>query len=92
MLLDSQTDDLAEQLRWGFQRVNSRNPSQQEIELMHSLYQKEYTRFQKNSDEAQALLQIGLYNSQQNLDASQHAAMTVVANMLLNLDEAKMKS
>lgn len=85
-------NDLREQLSLGFKMTNSRAPSKAEIEVLESLYETEYQRFKKLPEEAESLLEVGQHKPFVKLDQAQHAAMTVVANMLLNLDEAKMKS
>jgi len=84
-------NNLNHQLRYGFRLATGRIPHTEELDILNGLYQEEYERFVQAPDSAQALLQTGAYPRDTTLDLTQHAAMTNVASMLLNHDEAYMK-
>ncbi len=79
------------QLTFGFRLATGRFPKDQELALLEDLFQEEYQRFAQAPDSAVALLDIGQYSRDTTLNLATHAAMTNVASMLLNHDEAYMK-
>ena len=68
--------------------VLSRKPDDQERQLLNGLLQRQRERFRKSSAEARALLSIGESPIDSSLDPLELAAWTVVAQAVLNLDEA----
>ena len=83
--------DAASQLAYGFRLVASRSPRSAELAILQLAFRRWHTEFQNDTSGANELLKIGARRSPEQLDASQLAAMTVVASTLLNLDEAVMK-
>ncbi len=71
----------------GFRLVLARQPQPVEIERLTMLHQSELEHFRKDVKAAEAL--IG--GAQKDFDTAELAAWTVVANVLLNLDEAMAK-
>ncbi len=84
-------NDLNDQLQYGFRLATGRVPHTEELNILNGLYQEEWKRFVLAPDSAQALLQTGAYPRDTTLNLTQLAAMTNVASMLLNHDEAYMK-
>ncbi|MEM8892571.1 MAG: DUF1553 domain-containing protein, partial [Bacteroidota bacterium] len=84
--------ELDEQLRKGFRLATSRDPNANELNVIRSLFRSEKDRFESESEAADSFLKVGQYQVGDPLDPAEHAAMSVVANTLINLDEAKMKS
>ena len=84
------TTDL--QLERAFRLVTSRLPDRTEERLMRSLYQEEYDRFSADTASAADLLSVGESPIDPALDQPGLAALTIVVNTLLNMDEAKMRS
>ena len=84
-------NDLNDQLQYGFRLATGRAPHIEELNILNGLYQEELERFVLAPDSAQALLQTGAYPRDTTLNLTQLAAMTNVASMLLNHDEAYMK-
>ena len=84
-------ETLTAQLKYGFRRVTSRYPTPAEVEVFGNLYDEEYTKFKDAPKEADELLSVGILPRDEKLDQSQAAAMTMVASMMLNHDEAYMK-
>jgi len=75
-----------------FQRLTSRYPSQPELENLVTLFEEEQRGYQKNPEAALELLSVGDAPINSDLSVPELAALTVVTNIILNLDEAKMKS
>jgi hypothetical protein len=80
-----------EQLAYGFRLVTSRQPASEEAEVLLQSYQSHLDHYQKHPEEAAKLLSVGEAPRQASLDPPPHAAMTMVANLLLNLDETVTK-
>ena len=59
--------------------------------LLTDLYELEWETFQADQQGALALLNVGEYPRDEQLDLAQVAALTVVANTLMNFDEAVIK-
>lgn len=74
-------------LRYGFLLVTAREPSEDEFAILEAAYQRELSFFQDHIDDAEALLSVGESERDQSIDTPTHAAMTSIANLLLNLSE-----
>ena len=79
------------QLRLAFRLVCGRDPDDQELELLVAQNRSALNRFKSNPESADTFLKVGEYPMDQNLDKNQTAAMTIVANTILNFDEAYTK-
>jgi len=77
----------ADRLTYGFRLATARRPSPSELEVLVKLYTKQLGHYQSNRDEGLKLLSVGRSKRDESLDISQHAAMTMMANLILNLDE-----
>jgi hypothetical protein len=88
--LASAGDD-AKKLRELWRRVLIRDASEEELALLHRLLVRQRERFAKAPDAARRLLAVGAARHDARLDACELAAWTVVAQALLNLDEAMTK-
>ena len=75
-----------------FRRLTSRYPDAQEMSSLTSLYTQEKSKYLENPPAAVALLAVGARYVPADLDQAELAALTVVNNVIMNLDEAKMKS
>ncbi len=88
--LTSAGDDL-EKLRELWRRVLVRDASQDELALVHGLLVRQRARFAKAPSDARQLLAKEAAKHDARLDARELAAWTVVAQAVLNLDEAMTK-
>jgi hypothetical protein len=61
-------------------------PSDATMGILKEAYAEEYEFFKATADSANKLLAIGEKKRDESLDAATHAAMTIVASMILNLD------
>ena len=75
-----------------FQRATCRPPQPDEVANMVSLYEAQRAHYQKESEAADKLLAVGEFPHDPKLDRAQLAAWTIVANMILNLDEVVTKN
>ena len=84
--------DVAAMIERGFLRCLSRKPDEREIEILTRLYQEQLQYFsQAESAETEELLKIGATTRQADIPAPQAAAALVLAQALLNHDEAVVK-
>ena len=81
-------DHLNRQLRSAFRSITSREPDAPEVELLLDDFHSYFDEFQTSPDRAVELLELGEKKRDASLNASAVAAMTLVANTLLNLDES----
>jgi len=84
-------DDLPARLRGAFRLLTSRPPTDREIGVLSRLYQDQRGDFERSSERAIALLTIGDSPRNEKLNSADHAAMTVVIQVLLNFDECVTK-
>jgi hypothetical protein len=76
------------QLTFGFRTCTARTPAAQELAVLIRVHADQLTHYQQNPAEAEKLLVIGASPRAEGLDPAEHAAMTMMANLILNLDEA----
>ncbi len=81
------SDQLDEQLTFGFRLATSRKPDVEDLELLQKAYQVFQKRFNQDTKSAEALLKTGEKPRDATIPAGQHAAMTMTASIILNLDE-----
>ncbi len=84
-------DNVDQQITYAFRLATSRKPSQQEVQILKDLFQKEKDRFGKDNEAAIDLLHVGSFKIDDTLDKTTTAALTSVATVLLNHDDAYMK-
>ena len=90
MLLEGGTT-LEERLTFAFRLLTSRRPFEKELTLLDELYRQELATFKADRPSAAALLSVGEHPRDERLDPAEVAALTVVANTLMNFDEAVIK-
>ncbi|MBI1373625.1 MAG: DUF1553 domain-containing protein [Phycisphaera sp.] len=81
----------AEQARYGFRLCLTRQPSAAELDRIVALYQQMRDRYAKDADAAKKMATIPLGDAPKGADMADLAAWTVVANVLMNLDEMFLK-
>jgi len=84
-------ETLADRLTFAFRLLTSRRPLPHEVTLLTNLYEQEAAAFQADRPGALALLSVGEHPRDARLDASEVAALTVIANTIMNFDEAVVK-
>jgi hypothetical protein len=83
---------VAEKIIHAFQRATGRQPEAKEMFRLSQLYQSEHDHYTKNPEDALAMAADPLGPLPENCDPAEAAAWTVVANVLLNLDEVLTKT
>ena len=76
-----------ERVAFAYRLVTSRKPKPIVLQILISAYNEEHTNFSKNSEAANKLLAIGESKRDESIKTAEHAAWSIVASMLLNLDE-----
>lgn len=79
-------------IAFGFRRVTSREPTEEELSILLELLKEELESFGDNHERSRAYVRIGDTVADPAADQQILAAWTLLANTLLNLDEAKMRS
>jgi mono/diheme cytochrome c family protein len=77
----------AERATLGFRLCVARAPTAAELEQLTRLYQESLEKYRKDSAAAKAMAKHGGADVPPGMDVAELAAWTVVANVLLNLDE-----
>ena len=72
---------------WAFELATAREPGSGELPELLDVYRAGIEKFGNEDEKATALLNAGDSERDESLPKDQHAAWTVVASMLLNLDE-----
>ena len=86
MLLEGGSTDM-QHIQYGYQAVLARDPSDHELEIITQQLVKHRSRYQQDTAAAEKLVSHGDSKPAAALHPSELAAYTLVANMLLNLDE-----
>ncbi|MEQ8211267.1 MAG: PSD1 and planctomycete cytochrome C domain-containing protein [Lacipirellulaceae bacterium] len=76
-----------EQIDFGFTLALGRPPTEQERRVLASTYQQKHEQYQSAPAQAERLLSIGESPNDDQLPLAEHAAMTTVARLLINLSE-----
>jgi mono/diheme cytochrome c family protein len=77
-----------DRLAHGFRLATARRPEPDEMEVLVRVLNGHLEHFRTVPEEAAKLLAIGESPRNQTLDPAEHAAYTMMANLVLNLDEA----
>ncbi len=85
-------DDFTARLEHAFQICVARAPRQREIQICENVYKAQLASFWDDSERARQYLDHGESRRNEALSLEEHAAWTVLANMLLNLDEVLMRN
>jgi hypothetical protein len=78
---------LREQITYAFRLVLGRPPRSEEIKVLEKTFREQREHFANDKAAAESLLSIGESPRPKDLDTVDLAAMTGVANVLLNLNE-----
>ncbi len=81
----------SERITLAFRLVLARRPSEQELRILRSSFERRLAEFREDPAAAAALLHVGEAPAAAALDACELAAYATVANLILNLDEAVTK-
>jgi hypothetical protein len=91
MLRECGSND-AERLRNGFRLVTARMPSEKETSILTETLAAERARYTADNEAAKKTLSVGESPVPDDVPAPELAAYTMIANLMLNLDEAVTKN
>src|SRR5687768_13415141 len=80
-----------ERVSFAFRTVLARPPSTAEASVLKRIYDRQLAYYQPDGGAANKLLSVGESPADRGLDRASLAAWTVVASVILNLDEAVVK-
>lgn len=80
-------DDPSDQITHGFRIVLARQPDSDELSSLRETFAMSRDWFKSHPEDAAQLLAIGERPRDRTLNATTHAALTIIGNVLLNLDE-----
>ena len=78
-------------IAWAFEQVTSRAPSANEVDQLLSVHRKFREAYTGDVDSAKSLIALGESPAEESLDPVEMATWTMMANVLLNLDEVVTK-
>jgi hypothetical protein len=76
-----------ERVLFGYRLVTARAPKPIVSRILESAFNEEFDNYNKNNEAAAKLIATGESKRDESIDKAEHAAWTIVASMLLNLDE-----
>ena len=79
--------DAKQRIALAFQLVLSRDPADEELEIIEQQLQAHLERYRQSPAEAEKLVTLGESRRLESLEPAELAAYTLVANLILNLDE-----
>jgi hypothetical protein len=82
---------LADRLAFAFRTLTGRRPGPRELVTLEGLYRDQYDEFRAGQSDPSKLLAVGDAPIDPALDPAEYAAMTVLAQALLNYDETVTK-
>ncbi|MCY4001442.1 MAG: DUF1553 domain-containing protein [Bacteroidetes bacterium] len=84
-------EDVTQQIQQSFRLATGRHPSDQEVHLLKELFTAEQERFATKPADIDSLFSVGDLIADGSLDPANTAALTIVAQIILNHDEAYTK-
>ena len=90
-ILSENDQDVTRSLRAMFQALTSRNPGDAELRILEDLFAEQYDFYQQHPDQAEKFMSVGEAPRNSTLPVSLLAAMGVLANTLMNLDQCVVK-
>jgi Protein of unknown function (DUF1553) len=82
----------AERIRFGYRVVLAREPEAAEVAIVENALGQYLTRYQKDADAAKKAVRVGEAPVRSGIAETELAAYTMIANLLLNLDETVMRN
>jgi hypothetical protein len=80
-------DDTDSRLTWAIRTAMTREPQEEELRVLESLYREQRERYADSPEEARALLQVGTADQPITMDVGELAAWSQVARAILNAYE-----
>jgi len=86
-VLKEEPNDTDKRLVRAFRHTLGRVPKPDEVAVLQKTYEQQLANFRQDIDSAKALIKVGESPAPETADPAELAAMTAVANVLLNLNE-----
>jgi hypothetical protein len=86
-VLKEEPKDSDRRLLQAFRHTLGRMPEPDEVAVLHKTYEQQLEEFREKPESATQLIKVGESPAPQKMDSAELAAMTAVANVLLNLNE-----
>jgi hypothetical protein len=83
--------EAGERAAYGFRLATARRPAERELAALFGVYGEALADYRRDKDAAVAFLSLGESKRDESLDPAELAAWTLVANLILNLDETVTK-
>ena len=80
-----------DQLNYIFRLLTGRHLLEEEIPHLKQLYEEEHKKYMNDRESALELLQVGVFPRDEDLPVPEVAALTIVANVIMNYDESNTK-
>jgi hypothetical protein len=90
-ILQADAPSIDDRIAFAFRTATARPPTSTETTVLKRIYEAQLAEFQADKEAAGKLLSVGESKRDESLDAAAHAAWTMVANVILNLDETVTK-
>jgi hypothetical protein len=89
--LMNEADSTERRITLAFRLSTARRPNERELAVLAKVFAAQHAAFSKDAEAARKLLSVGESARNDRLPAAELAAWTMVANVILNLDEAVTK-
>ncbi|MFN0198800.1 MAG: DUF1553 domain-containing protein, partial [Planctomycetaceae bacterium] len=76
-----------DKIRFAFRLATSRTPTERELAIFEELYQSHKAEYDAHPDDALKLVTVGTSTRNEQLNVPDLASWTMIANLILNLDE-----
>jgi hypothetical protein len=76
-----------ERVEYAYRLVTSRKPKPIVAQILVGAFNEELENYKKNTEAVSKILAVGTTKRDESLNTSEHAAWTIVASIILNLDE-----
>jgi hypothetical protein len=86
-VMKSSESNLGARIVLAYRLATGRTPSPEIMETLRAAYHEELSVFQQEPQRAGDLIKVGDSSRDEQLDAVEHAALTIVCSLILNLDE-----
>ena len=86
MIVEGGNDDVS-RINYGFKVALSRHATEEELSVIKNVLKNQINSFGSDKEKAKQFLSVGEFKRDESLDLVEHAAWSVVAQILFNMDE-----
>lgn len=81
-------DSVEQKIGLAYRLTTARQPNSREIAIMNDALEEQLNVFKDDPESAKKFLEVGESKRDESIDLTEHAAWTVISQLILNLDEA----